>query len=1300
METIVNGKKYRIYELDSIITFTERLASNINTLPKYIYYKNIDNLDSINVYEFANKNLEVVNILDIIKKNIASGTFSKLYNEIKTILEKTNLSLEKDILVPFIILNDDLQTEDSSIVKTYLLSIENEINKELKLFKTQIRIIDDIWAEVDILIEQFNEELIKLKNKVKTQDKLYKNFDEIEEVPYYTDFELERAILELELNINKLNILEIFNNIKLNNYVPFATIKKFYKIYKEFVPPLDWNITLENVIILKTLQKQTLIGSEIEDYGTILIGSEKELGGNNKEEKEEKEEKEKEITNNIDKILASVPINILTNNLTKEQYITRFLETLGSDVNIIKETEQRVNGVYYIPNQKLNKYIFSDMIMNNPIFSQFMSIDESAKASKKKNNIYVYFKHPNTGEVTVNITEKSVNVSETAIRKTRTKLGKLGIDLFPDNSYFIRIKVSRASNTDSVILFQQLLAKIFVLYNQEEDSIAAYYKKFIPEFGIIKEEDSDQEEDIEKPQTKKRKYAKKQEKVGKEGKEGKEEKLLNELKNKAPELFVQGYAKECLKKPNIVSNEDLEEILEQGLQVMTFPKADSGYEQFNYVCNHPEHKYPGLRVNKTESKDIFPFVPCCYTTDHSKKKGSIYRHYYYGEELPEKKEEGQTRELIVTNKILNYEGTGILPNNLLNFLNLAENNPDYTFVRKGVYRNKNSFLQCILYALNYEYNGKKIQSLKNKKDIEKFVDEIRLVFASEEYAAACKQELYDRSISEIIETIKNGEEYFDPRIFVGLIEKYFDCNVFIYSRKELEAQLILPRFLEGYYKFANKNNTIIILEHYGGESDHAEYPQCEIIAKVLTKKLSLKPQYSYEWSSPIASTVRNIFSKLSRTYVFGKDKYNVIKDFPLVTDGIYYQYIDSYGKMRYIEFEIDGEVISMFTEPMAPFIVTSVDKIDVKKVDYIFILSIADKINLEIIGQNVENTDDKKGKNITKELIGKIGNIIVSIPINEVEQIDGIDIVENTLSYVSSQQSFMDDYNNCKKIARYLTEYVYWLYSKFYNEKVQLLDKTKQKYDYISSLELIYEFYEKYITIDSKFVYGKIGKKFSMKSSLMNNNKLVINNLETAKRLLYVLRQYSIRHRQKLINYRNLETIESYYLDITDFEQYYYQIILEGDDSIQKWINEQKNKYSAYSNILINENQPYFFIFDEKIREQYREHNIYLAQNTNTLKNALEIAEKWHTDKYNIGKLENEVDIDEELDLTTNAVNRPEFILYSYISSSEVKRYKVKGNKVDYQIKIVGYKVEKEDKEDNTDSEMELVNQYTVLLQF
>ena len=118
------------------------------------------------------------------------------------------------------------------------------------------------------------------------------------------------------------------------------------------------------------------------------------------------------------------------------------------------------------------------------------------------------------------------------------------------------------------------------------------------------------------------------------------------------------------------------------------------------------------------------------------------------------------------------------------------------------------------------------------------------------------------------------------------------------------------------------------------------------------------------------------------------------------------------------------------------------------------------------------------------------------------------------------------------------------------------------------------------------------------------------------------------------------------------------QVILQGDKSVDKWIDEQKIKYIIHDSVQIDLETPYFFqniLIDDQI---------YLAQNTDSLKKAREIAENWFRLGFNIGK--KAVGTDKKF----------KFKLYNYISSENIVNSKIRGVSTPYDIKIMGYKLD------------------------
>ena len=106
----------------------------------------------------------------------------------------------------------------------------------------------------------------------------------------------------------------------------------------------------------------------------------------------------------------NLPYDIVVNNLNKDKFIERIIDIFPKlkPLNIKSLNSDSINGVFYFPEHNLNKNVLSDLIMNNPLFSSILSINESVKATKSRVSIYVYFNHINTGPITATITEKTM----------------------------------------------------------------------------------------------------------------------------------------------------------------------------------------------------------------------------------------------------------------------------------------------------------------------------------------------------------------------------------------------------------------------------------------------------------------------------------------------------------------------------------------------------------------------------------------------------------------------------------------------------------------------------------------------------------------------------------------------------------------------------------------------------------------------------------------------------------------------------------------------------------------------------
>jgi hypothetical protein len=562
------------------------------------------------------------------------------------------------------------------------------------------------------------------------------------------------------------------------------------------------------------------------------------------------------------------------------------------------------------------------------------------------------------------------------------------------------------------------------------------------------------------------------------------------------------------------------------------------------------------------------------------------------------------------------------------------------YVRKGVFKNKSSFLNCVMEGM---YEETDILDLEDKDEREARLYQIREQVANPTYAASCRQEMYDFTTEEIITAIGDQDVYMDPKLFTAMLEDFFNCNIYVFNRTNIRSgQLAIPRHLQAYYKTKREAKSIFIYEHYGSTSDHAKYPRCELIVRWrIGGGKEEDVSYYSPYNSKVSQGVREVFDLLRKDYALNREINDSIfsfdKSIKLLEQGI-----DSYGKCRMIRFQYNGKIGTLLTSPLQPLSIPEVKGWVATKIEYDLAIKFMASNNSIITGQSVV-------RDVVKEIYGMIGNVRVSIPIEDSSPIDGVPILEKGISYPESKFSAIENFSRYKKLSRYVIEYTFWLFSYY------LKDNSTR----VPNLETIQAFVESKIKIIPDFEYSHVGKIFSNDSGVMKNGKLILKSKEVLKRLIYTLRVCLRRFRQKILDYHSRKVIENYYVDVTDFDQYQFQVVLQGDKSVEKWIQEHKIKYNLYDSVQVGIQTPYFFKND-LIGSQ-----IYLAQNTYNVYKAIEIAKVWLQSEYNLG-----------FDPIENTEELLNFQLYRYVNEKDIKPYNVTGIKTSLNIRMLGYKID------------------------
>lgn len=1168
----VNGTDFRIYLMDSDKSVKERIAVGFSSLPKYLYFETELNLE-------PNYNNKVTDILTIIKGYKNTVDFNQLY---KTVLPLMNpeLNLKDDIFDVWLAYNTEIPEKVKSrdtFNMEYYVDLENmqkiigDTDIDREYFKNFIR--NDMMR----IKRRIETKINTLKSYVEEHVKLFKQFELIKDGVYSTDFEIESAAFNIILDMDMVSLMEIFNRLKLNSTVPFASFNNYFKVLKDFTPNPGWGQSTEEEVMLRVLQKRFPKEINDEDYSYAFI------------------------QNKDDRMTLNINITPSRLNIQKDEYIKRVFNVLG-DVPIVNETEDNVRGLFYIPGQSLNKYVLSDLIMNNEMFSNFLIIDEHEKMTKKRSELIIKFKDKKNGLITANITEK--------FREKSDEISNKSYNIFPMGGRYLRVHVSTSKNMEVVNIFKDILSKLFKIYNEEYSNIVDIYREYIPDF------------------------AKKDKKIRPITKKSKQR-----FRDVAPkELYNPAGKKvrfDCNNKPRVVTQEEAEEIKRSGKgDYMIFPKDTEYMDKQYLVCTeHKDYPYPGLKLNPFVSKDRLGYLPCCFIDNQKTKSDSYYRKYYDDiEETEEETIKGGGRDLIITKKFVNIKQPGVLPENITKFFENID--PLGTYYRVGMSRSKNSFLECVLDSLDIgQFSDEHKLDISDRKRITS-QERQRLVKLAG--TGICRQEFYDSTPEEIQKLVKDENVYFDPKLFIRLLETRYNCNIFIFTRDydNEGGQMTLPRFSQSYLKNMNTDPCIFIFEHMGATSNMAEYPQCELITKNINNKQSV---YSFLGNDIVSIRVKKMFNKIRIAYknnkIINETVFPNHKSLEFIS-----QVIDPSGKCRMLYSKFKNKNVSLIIDPIPPLEIPEVRDINIQKIDYTLAKTLIDTVGMVLKEQTVI-------KGIAKELKCKYGNVTVTIPINDTAPLQTIKISDK-LVLNASNVSVLDSFNYSKKIARYIIEYILWLFSKYlHSNGIDVIDD-----------QVLNDFVEKNVSINPSFKYGDVPKKFSMNSSLMQGGKLIIRTEEALKRLLYVLRLELIRQKKKVINYYSHEMIDNYYMDITDFDHYPFQIILYGDDSIDDFVKEKHTKqFIIHNKVVPNLKIPYFF------KNNLITDKIFLAQNTTSMPQAFNIVSSWHNFKYNPGYL--------------NKPGEPlKGTLYSYKSSSDISAFVIQGKENNYDMKVIGYK--------------------------
>jgi hypothetical protein len=819
-------------------------------------------------------------------------------------------------------------------------------------------------------------------------------------------------------------------------------------------------------------------------------------------------------------------------------------EILGNNIVFVGTSNTlSVSGVFYIKNKRFDKLLFQDFVMNDKIARHYFYINELEKATKYGDNIYIHFEDY--------ITASLINSTNDPSPKPNSLVHYQGS--------YIKVNVVKAKPMDNLLLqntstshvsrFQEILCSIFGRFYEIYNTYQPLYKDIIPSFTI---KTLNQTEFVEKQ--------------------------ITNFADKYKYVFKSiGYKTSCRPKsriPTIITREEAK-AKKNPLTVILFPKENDpnlDIPREYLTCNDPNYPFPGITVPAGGGVH----VPCCFNKNPVTSKA--FREYYANEKVVTVKT-GSEHIKSESQIIKTFGDIGKLSYQVLTFLLCLM--PDMTFYRMGTIDSANS----ILHSLNHM----KGFPLKTDEEIRK---EIYDYF--KDNLDVCFQENPSKTEKMIEKDVKDPSIYFDPRLYIRLLEVYYNANIIIFSKtkKAEDIHLVIPNFKGFYrqYSFDKNKPFVFIFEHWGTSPDRytkRRFPVCEMIIS----------------QAPNHSAFKLHKKQLQDLNLFYRQYYLIspLTLFVPILDNVHIhsQIIDDWGKMRGMLFEIGiGKYIYIESEqPLPPLHIKKKPKIDM------VIIPTLEFLQAKLSPFEIINRVEYNGKKyIQCRYLGLIWKIQVKSPI-EFQKIDRPFLLWEPTEKIPSILSFE------KRLARIIVDYVLYLYSKYPDTN-------------------IHEFLKKHTKIITGYKYPTdLSELINDNPKIMDNDILILYSESLREKLRFNIKHSILYNNDELEKLKTFTFLPHYWESPFDFSNWKEIRFVSTNDPFSKDICVEQISFNDISN-----EKGYWYYRDESqgLTEPF------MYRKVNSVEEGTNITIFWNRFKYIPSfKLDN-MTSDKEIDVITN----------------------------------------------------------------
>lgn len=608
-------------------------------------------------------------------------------------------------------------------------------------------------------------------------------------------------------------------------------------------------------------------------------------------------------------------------------------------ITITDMTETAISGEFFLYDLDINDIYLVYMIINTELMGSYLFVKETNTAYAEKTQLKIYYKSfsgfveeeekvaegyiVNPSSVTVSLTQNYSQGGEVVMVQSENGPTKFRL---PAGLPYVRAKITQAESLEVANQFAKIFSRLMQFYKSERENTERLFLNFIPELSQPINVEKQIKISVKQPT----------------GKRGAADSKIERLKEAAPDLFVNGYARkcQCIFQPIAIPDDEIDawknnkfmykEALRER-QVMAFPPDNP---RWNFVCPNDSAPFPGVKHNKDLSnKDIYPCVPCCFKDNQMDPKVfSNYNECYRGKSKKTEEKPSTTKEThkIKTDKILGPNRFGYVPKAIASLISkYSEEAVDIS--RLGVPNTVNSLLHCVSIAIrdpNY-------LNLSSNEQKEEYVRRIRNIITNQTLPTLIKQEMYDFSDEEIMEQLRDPNIFLDPNLFYRAVEQSYNINLYVFSppTKEDEETALgsfeLPRFKLFHVRAPRpEKRVVLIFRTLGAESDALKYPQCELIVDQDEDN----NQVVYNFGPEMNTLLHDAMMTLNRTITW---ELNNIPNQPtqiIARNNIYsrenYYYllnklptsqlIDGYGKARGFIFPAGDQNVTMIMPSTQP----------------------------------------------------------------------------------------------------------------------------------------------------------------------------------------------------------------------------------------------------------------------------------------------------------------------------------------------------------------------------------------------